>query len=157
MPALTGFFECLVVWRQPWEAQERLWTVLIFFRRISNAHEWCWSCFSDRNGMWGNKFLLHFCFSLYWSKLLLEILWALLKLFLVILCLYPILFKWLLSWPNRFYKDLSVEQIRLILRGWLYDMLLVTRGGWQLLGKRYWLVSLDLEYASVDSSPPIKS
>jgi hypothetical protein len=31
--------------------------------------------------------LLYFCFSLYWSKLLLEILWALLKLFLIILCL----------------------------------------------------------------------
>jgi hypothetical protein len=31
--------------------------------------------------------LLQFCFSLYWSKLLLEMLWALLKLFLIILCL----------------------------------------------------------------------
>jgi hypothetical protein len=30
--------------------------------------------------------LLHFCFSLYWSKLLLDMLWALLKLFLIILC-----------------------------------------------------------------------
>jgi hypothetical protein len=29
-------------------------------------------------------------------------------------------------------------------------MLLVTWGGWQLLGKRYWLVSVDLEYKSVD-------
>jgi hypothetical protein len=31
--------------------------------------------------------LLHFCISLCWSKLLLEMLWALLKLFLIILCL----------------------------------------------------------------------
>ena len=31
--------------------------------------------------------LLHICFSLYWSKLFLEILWYLLKLFLIILCL----------------------------------------------------------------------
>ena len=31
--------------------------------------------------------LLHFCFSLYWSKLLLEMLLALLKLFLIIFCL----------------------------------------------------------------------
>jgi hypothetical protein len=26
---------------QPWKAQERLWTVSNFFRRMSNAHEWC--------------------------------------------------------------------------------------------------------------------
>ena len=26
-----------------------------FFRRISHAHEWCWSCFADRDGMWGHK------------------------------------------------------------------------------------------------------
>ena len=55
--------DCLVVWRQPWEAQERLWTVLNFFRRMSNAHEWCWSCFSDRDGMWGHKGF--FCISVF--------------------------------------------------------------------------------------------
>ena len=97
--------------------------------------------------------LLHFCFSLYWSKQLLEMLWALLRLFLIILCLLPLLFKLFLSWHNRFFKDLSVEQILLILRAWLYGMLLVTWGGWQLLGKRYWLVSVGLEYKSVDSTP----
>jgi hypothetical protein len=33
--------------------------------------------------------LLHFCFSLYWNKLPLELLWALLKLFFIILCYSP--------------------------------------------------------------------
>ena len=33
----------------------RLRKDLEFFRRMSNAHEWCWSCFSDRDGMWGHK------------------------------------------------------------------------------------------------------
>ena len=55
-----------------------------------------------------------------------------------------------------FPKDLSVEQIRLILRAWLYGMLLVTWVGWQLLGKRYWLVSIGLKYKSVDSTPSDK-
>ena len=41
---------------------------------------------------------------------------------------------------------------QIILRAWLYGMLLVTWGGWQLLGKRYWLVSVGLEYKSVDST-----
>jgi hypothetical protein len=63
--------------------------------------------------------LLHFCFSLYWNKLPLELLWALFKLFFILLCLYPLLFKWFLSWPNRFFKDLWSEQLRLILRAWL--------------------------------------
>jgi hypothetical protein len=100
--------------------------------------------------------LLHFCFSLYWNKLPLELLWALFKLFFILLCLYPLLFKWFLSWPNRFFKDLWSEQIRLILRAWLYDMFLVTWGGWQLLDKRYWLVSVGLGYKSVDCSPSDK-
>jgi hypothetical protein len=26
-----------------------------FFRRIANAHEWCWSCFSESGGMWGHN------------------------------------------------------------------------------------------------------
>jgi hypothetical protein len=65
------------------------------------------------------RVLLHFCFSLYWSKLLLEMLWALLTLFLIILCLKP-LFKWFLSWPNRVFKDLSVEQIPLIPPRWRF-------------------------------------
>jgi hypothetical protein len=64
-----------------------------------------------------------------------------------------LLAKWFLSWPNRFFKDLSSEQIRLILRAWLYGMLLVIWGGWQLLDKRYWLVLIGLEYTSVDCSP----
>ena len=66
------------------------------------------------------RVLLHFCLSLYWSKLLLEMLRALLKLFLLILCLKPLLFKWFLSWPNRVFKDLSVEQIPLIPPRWCF-------------------------------------
>jgi hypothetical protein len=47
--------------------------------------------------------LLHFCFSLYWSKMLLEILWALLKLFLIILCWQP-LFKYFFTLTQSFFQ-----------------------------------------------------
>ena len=50
----TGFSYCLIVWKQPLEAQERCCTVWNLFRQIPNAHEWCWSCFVDSAGMWGN-------------------------------------------------------------------------------------------------------
>ena len=26
-----------------------------FFRRMHNAHEWCWSCFLESDGMWGHN------------------------------------------------------------------------------------------------------
>ena len=48
--------------------------------------------------------LLHLCFCLYGSKLLLEMLWALLQVLLIILCLLPLLFKIILSWPNVFFQ-----------------------------------------------------
>jgi hypothetical protein len=62
---------------------------------------------------------------------------------------YANIFMW------KFEKQLLKSSIE-ILRAWLYGMLLVTWGGWQLLGKRYWLVSGDLEYKSVDSTPSDK-
>jgi hypothetical protein len=37
------------------KAQERCCTVWNFFRRMPNAHEWCWSCFLESDGMWGHN------------------------------------------------------------------------------------------------------
>ena len=33
------------------------------FRRIANAHEWCWSCFSESGGVWGHNGF--FCISVF--------------------------------------------------------------------------------------------
>ena len=88
--------------------------------------------------------LLCLFFSLYCNSSFLDIFSALLKLFLMSWCLYPLFFKRLQSCPRRLFVFSGVEHIRLILRAWLYGMPLVQCFGWQLLGDKYWWVSVGL-------------
>jgi hypothetical protein len=129
---------------------------LEFFRRMPNAHKWCWSCFLDSDGMWEHNgfFYISVCLCTEINSP-----WNCYELCLNFSSQYFVyspFFKWFLCWLDRFFKDLSSEQIRLNLRAWLYDMFLVTWGGWHLLDKRYWLVSVGSRYKSVDCSPSDK-
>ena len=75
----------------------------------------------------------------------------------ITLSLYPRLFKWWRKSPSLCLVVSTVEHIRftIILMAWLNGILLKQCLGWQLLGERYWCLSVGLEYKSVVMLPSV--
>ena len=73
----------------------------------------------------------------------------------ITLLLYPRLFKWWRKFPSLCLVVSTVEHIPFTLLAWLNRILLKQCLGWQLLGERYWCLSVGLEYKSVVMLPSL--
>jgi hypothetical protein len=65
------------------------------------------------------------------------------------------LFKWWRKSPSLCFVVSTVEHIRFTLMAWLNGILLKQCLGWQLLGERYWCLSVGLENKSVVMLPSL--
>jgi hypothetical protein len=73
----------------------------------------------------------------------------------ITLSLYPRLFKWWRTSPSLCLVVSTVEHICFTLMAWLNGILLKQCLGWQLLGERYWCLSVGLDYKSAVMLPSL--
>ena len=102
--------------------------------------------------MW-NPFVDHFF--LWYSRSFLLISLAFENPLSITLSLYPRLFKWWRKSPSICLVVSTVEHIRFTLMAWLNGILLKQCLGWQLLGERYWCLSVGLEFKSIVMLPSL--